>query len=614
MENKSGISLIALIITIVVIIILASIVITMSLGTPEQANYAKFLSDITSIEDTVRTNYIKLYGEKVLNGEDVEDQSVIKEFTKDNGNTKYIGDSIVLELDEEKLGINLPKYTNSKGENCIWYVSQDDNKVFLIPGFEYEEKIFISQDNEADVPIFEKVDETTEFTTDYGLIDIIWLSGGTNEVSDTANPPDLYEELGEANSLKPVTWSYYEDGVTIDSKIVHYIEDETPKSPYYNYSADKGNDGKEDNTTSMWANAKDKNGSYFVWIPRYAYRITYYSDESYTNITGYYDGYGMWSAQDNKKKYDLDEGIETVKYNGKKYIVHPAFVNDTNKTDSSGNKLEDYARGGWDTDLTGIWVAKYEMSKKDSQYLSVPNVKSVDKVILNTMFDASLAYDTDKESHMLKSSEWGAVAYLTHSQYGRNGHEIDINSNSSQRITGGGDIGKVVNQNETCEYNTILGAKASSTGNIYGIYDLSGGAWEHVAGYNKLGNPKRYSNGSKMLKKDSEGNYISTKYAATYSNSLSDNFSRPTSENLSLVYSVGKVGDATKEVRKSTINDSLGYCENWFSDFSAFSLYGAAFIGRGGSASEDDSTGIFYSDSTMGQSLSGVSFRISMAQ
>ena len=35
----------------------------------------------------------------------------------------------------------------------------------------------------------------------------------------------------------------------------------------------------------------------------------------------------------------------------------------------------------------------------------------------------------------MKNSEWGAVAYLAHSQYGRNGHEITIN-NSSNFITG----------------------------------------------------------------------------------------------------------------------------------------------------------------------------------
>ena len=36
---------------------------------------------------------------------------------------------------------------------------------------------------------------------------------------------------------------------------------------------------------------------------------------------------------------------------------------------------------------------------------------------------------------MMKNMEWGAVAYLTHSNYGRNGNKIYIN-NSSDFITG----------------------------------------------------------------------------------------------------------------------------------------------------------------------------------
>ena len=31
-----------------------------------------------------------------------------------------------------------------------------------------------------------------------------------------------------------------------------------------------------------------KNGSYWVWIPRFAYRITYYTDASQSVVKGYY--------------------------------------------------------------------------------------------------------------------------------------------------------------------------------------------------------------------------------------------------------------------------------------------------------------------------------------
>ena len=41
------------------------------------------------------------------------------------------------------------------------------------------------------------------------------------------------------------------------------------------------------------------------------------------------------------------------------------------------------------------------------------------------MYTSARAYATNLNSHMLKNSEWGAVAYLTESKYGRNGEEVD---------------------------------------------------------------------------------------------------------------------------------------------------------------------------------------------
>ena len=462
-------------------------------------------------------------------------------------------------------------------------------------------------------PLDVEANSKIEINTDYGLVDVIWLSGDTNIVSQTANKPDLYTDLGADKALTPVTWTYHEKGITLNEKTVNWTKDEIAKSTWYNYSAEKGNDGKEDNTTSMWANAINTDGSYFVWIPRYAYRITYYEDASYTKVTGYYDGYGLWRASDGKKKFEIDAGIETVEHDEKKYIVHPAFMNDTAKLDSSGNLLPDYDRGGWDKDLTGIWVAKYEASRTGADavnggsgysttFKSVPNVQSAGKIIIGNMYDVSLKYDPEKKSHLLKNSEWGAVAFLTQSQYGRNGHEIDINNGS---LTGnGGGSTSVTEELDTYEYNTILGAKASTTGNVYGIYDLSGGKWEHVAGYNKLGTSSRLGNASKMLSnaKDDSGNYISTKYVTAYSNGTEDKSGSST------LFEIGKVGDATKETR--TTVEGI----NWFSDNSVFIIPNAPIFGRGGGAGEGIYDGIFYSDSTYGQSLAGVSFRLALGQ
>ena len=112
------------------------------------------------------------------------------------------------------------------------------------------------------------------------------------------------------------------------------------------------------------------------------------------------------------------------------------------------------------------------------------------------------------DTHMSKNNEWGAVAYLTHSIYGRcttstTCTEIGINNNSSF-ITGYGSPAKTTLDKNNGTYDTDLGKDASTTKNIYGIYDMSGGAAEFVmgvynktisgSGFNNLPDSKYYNN------------------------------------------------------------------------------------------------------------------------
>ena len=91
-------------------------------------------------------------------------------------------------------------------------------------------------------------------------------------------------------------------------------------------------------------------------------------------------------------------------------------------------------------------------------------------------------FSTSDETHMIKNMEWGAVTYLSHSKYGIN-KEIALNSNSSQ-ITGcGPQSSGSTSSGTTCNaYNTELGQTSSTTGNIYGVYDMSGGTSEYTMG------------------------------------------------------------------------------------------------------------------------------------
>ncbi len=99
------------------------------------------------------------------------------------------------------------------------------------------------------------------------------------------------------------------------------------------------------------------------------------------------------------------------------------------------------------------------------------------------------------DAHLIKNTEWGAIAYLSQSIYGKYGNpdysgankEIYLN-NCSTYITGiGGSSASDGRTTATCNdanhaYDSYNGMGASTTGNIYGVYDMIGGTFDRVMG------------------------------------------------------------------------------------------------------------------------------------
>ena len=107
------------------------------------------------------------------------------------------------------------------------------------------------------------------------------------------------------------------------------------------------------------------------------------------------------------------------------------------------------------------------------------------------------ASDDSYNIHMAKNPEWGAVAYLSQSRYGKYGNpdyegvNKEIYQNKSSSFITGSSNGtpSTESTNPQVSYDTpYSGYGASTTGTIYGIYDMSGGSWEYV-----MGNYNRYS-------------------------------------------------------------------------------------------------------------------------
>ena len=126
--------------------------------------------------------------------------------------------------------------------------------------------------------------------------------------------------------------------------------------------------------TSLWANAKTKDGRMWVWIPRYSYCIksgyhcnglTMNADGS-TNEAGEIDVRFLKGTTD---EYYREQGtadripvINDSNTAMSNYVVHPSFTN---------GQINNYANSGWDKELEGYWVAKYPISRSDATNLEV---------------------------------------------------------------------------------------------------------------------------------------------------------------------------------------------------------------------------------------------------
>ena len=197
----------------------------------------------------------------------------------------------------------------------------------------------------------------------------------------------------------------------------------------------------------------------------------------------------------------------------------------------------------------------------------------------------------------------GAVAYLTHSQYGRNGKEVTINNNSNY-ITGIAGDTVAASESTSIEntYNTSRGMLASTTGNIYGVYDLSGGAWEYTAGWDTLSSSSFITSHGKAI----DGTvYFSTngesdRTKTAYRNGTYDYDGEKIKE-------VCRTGDGIKETWIS-VSDS------WFNDYSYCVASYLPFSVRGGVYDLEDAAGVFYSHSYYGDPFSYISFRAVLAR
>ena len=457
----------------------------------------------------------------------------------------------------------------------------------------------------------------------------------TTEVSNLdgsgANSPNL------DNGLIPVYYNSLNDS--------WYKADDTntnPEHKWYDYSVD----------SKMWANAvlvtDDTRNNYlnssvgtiinsndilafYVWIPRYKYHVwnitRQASDQSTYSYSAYTEGIGIefengtsstgnvtciYNSSFNEDNNNLSD---TCKYSGSSisgdnsnytdaWYTHPAFT--------YGNR-----------ELTGFWVGKFETTGTSTAPSILPDIVSLRLQSVASQFTISKVFrnyglSKNIDVHMMKNIEWGAVSYLTHSVYGLCTGILcrDVYINDSTNGYTGRSYGDIASDSSTSVYGTYsydgyllsggaetetrdMSKVASTTGNITGIYDLSGGASEYVMG-NMVSNSNSFNVGS-------AGN--SWNGTSTLGSKYYDAYSYGNNNSSQFAFNRSRLGDGTAEV--TAISDSE--VSAWKSGV-YISGVGVSFVNsdkpwfvRGGAVSA--TSGLFSYGSTNGDKGTGYSFR-----
>ena len=367
--------------------------------------------------------------------------------------------------------------------------------------------------------------------------------------------------------------------------------------------------------------------SYFVWIPKYRYQLWDLGlYDSLTSIDTFKVHeiqiiFGDYNTSDDKEgecTTPMESGTSGNCAVGD-YMTHPAFLS----IPSTG-----FWVGKFETGYNGATNrSKAEQNVNDSSKIIVkPNTYSWRGIQVANAFYSSYNYKRELDSHMMKNTEWGAVAYLQHSAYGSS-TSVRINNNSDY-ITG-----YAANNEPTCGYtgtneecnkycndgtcntaypNSVL---ASTTGNITGIYDMSGGAWEYVMN----------------VVIDEEGNIISGRDSINNSgfngkfsidgDSLNDGYNLPSKKyydtyiyaTVDEQYQRRILGDATGEmgpfanVTYLTQTRKIG---SWYNDIASFIFYGAPYFSRGAGNIDGLIAGLFAFRTDNGRAVDSGSFHL----
>ena len=555
---------------------------------------------------TLPENVTKIYLTTLNGSEESEVATTIKEgmvTTYDELSDTQIEDQTGKTLYQEVIPLNQSGY--QKNFRLRMWLSEEANTT-TNGSWDYNNKTFTIRINV--VANGEGVTITTPSYTD--------TSGANAPELVEGMIPVVYDETKSSWVKQDLDKSYaYQEQVWANAVTV--VENGTNTREYYQSAPAETVIPMEDINT-MW-----------VWVPRYEYK--------YTNLGTQYAG--GTKAQPGEIQINFISK-ETTSPSSSEYKVHPAFT-----------------FGG--TELSGIWVGKFETTgtlpsqnycRDESCNVSTvtikPGVTSLRNQQVASLFYMTRSMQTNNAStygfasdnsyniHMAKNSEWGAVAYLSQSRYGKYGNpdyegvNKEIYQNKSSSFITGSSNGtpSTESTNPQVSYDTpYSGYGASTTGTIYGIYDMSGGSWEYV-----MGNYNRYSGYTARSYTVEEAEKILGRTDHISVGIWNSGFNGPVygkdSDGSEMSWTTGVEFPEEKYFDLYTTSNGTTACNGacdghaltetagWYNDYPWFVSASNPWFFRGGYWSDTTLAGVFYSVNTGGNASGSSASRAVLAQ
>ena len=417
-----------------------------------------------------------------------------------NASGDTVGDCTNLNVvGDTQLTCTIPTTGISAGDYTIHVVTQGGEASIA---FTYEEGGITTISDDT---------QNVNVAVDKGMIPVTYTGSTTNAQWTSLTTAEI-----KAN---PKVWFDYTGESTADGP--HWANAVTVKNPEEYIGQHKV--VKDSDILGFWA-----------YIPRYAYKVM--RRDAVDKPVSPQNFEIRFEKKTDPKKYPAKTCSTGT--NHQNYLSCPGVSSEYGKAEGTAWATHPAFTFG-DQELDGFWAGKFETSGSTSQPKVLPNQRPLASITIGNYYDIAKSmgildvnnvYGSNtvtnqnnqnlavQTSHMITNREYGAVVYLSASSYGagydgvvsnlHNGSNIkgsDGNGNKSYAMTGcgpysensnfnsdgrlitytdGGDIGTqqaCSTSNVQRAYNGDLGQLASSTNNVYGVYDMAGGANDNVA-------------------------------------------------------------------------------------------------------------------------------------